>query len=164
MKFKEIRWVIIVGFFVLSMVNIWFGLLGFICMGLPIVQALMGKGKVHCQHHCPRGSFLGKVVSKISLRNSIPKFMLTNKFRNGVLILMGIMLTISMIHSGGELKKIAFGLFRLMGISFIVGIVMGIFYKPKSWCAICPMGHACNLITNAQNKGRDETPKRRKSA
>lgn len=148
MKFKDIRWVIIVAFFILSVINIWFGLFGFICMGLPIFQAIRGKGKIHCQSHCPRGSFLSKIVSKFSLRNSIPKFMLTKKFRNGILIGMVIMLTISMIHSGGDPKKIAFGIFRLMGISFIVGIVMGIFYKPKSWCAICPMGHATTLITN----------------
>ena len=164
MKFKEFRWVIIVTFFVLSIINIWFGLLGFICMGLPIVQALMGRGKIHCQKHCPRGSFLGKIVSKISLRNSIPKFMLSNKFKNGVLVLMGIMLSISLIHTGGNPKMIAFALFRLMGISFIVGIVMGIFYKPKSWCVICPMGHACNLITTAKSSSDSKVTVDRRSA
>lgn len=166
MSFKDVRWVIIVAFFALSAINIWFGLFGFICMGAPIYQALRGRGKLHCQSHCPRGSFLAKVVSKVSLRNAIPKFMLTNKFRNGVLVLMVTMLTISMIHSGGDPKKIAFGLFRLMGISFIVGIVMGIFYKPKSWCAICPMGHSANLITKAQKKktGSDNTKQEKKRA
>lgn len=152
MKFKDYRWIIILSFFALALINIWFGLLGFICMGLPIFQSLRGKGKLHCKSHCPRGSFLGKIVSKISFRNSLPKFMLTNKFRNGVLILMGVMLTISMIHSGGDPKKIAFGIFRLMGISFVVGIIMGIFYKPKSWCAICPMGHGTNLLDGALYK------------
>lgn len=150
MKLKEFRWIVIIGFFVLSIINIWFGLLGFICMGLPLFQALRGEGKIHCQSHCPRGSFLQRVVSKISFRGAIPKFMLTNKFKNILLIVMGLMLTFSMIHSGGEPKKIAFSLFRMMGISFIVGIVMGIFYKPKSWCAVCPMGHATNLITKAK--------------
>ena len=147
MKFKDVRWIVIVSFFILSIINVWFGLLGFICMGLPIYQALRGRGKIHCTNHCPRGSFLSKIVSKISFRNKIPKFMTTKGFRHLVLSLMMIMLTISMVHSGGDPKKIAFGIFRLMGISFIFGIVMGIFYKPKSWCAICPMGHATNLIT-----------------
>lgn len=168
MKFKDVRWLVIITFFVLSVSNIWFGLLGFICMGLPIYQALRGRGKLHCRSHCPRGSFLAKIISKVSLRNSIPKFMLTNNFRNIILIGMIVMLTISMIHSGGNPKKIAFGLFRLMGISFIVGIVMGIFYKPKSWCAICPMGHATNLITNtkerSKNKKKESLKPRRKSA
>lgn len=163
MKFKDVRWVIIISFFILSVFNVWFGLLGFVCMGLPIYQALRGRGKIHCRSHCPRGSFLAKVVSKVSLRNSIPKFMLTNRFRNIVLLLMIIMLTISMIHSGGNPKKIAFGLFRLMGMSFIVGIVMGIFYKPKSWCAICPMGHATNLITNTKERSKVRRNELRKS-
>lgn len=164
MKLKEIRWIIIISFFALAIYNVWFGLLGFICMGLPIFQALRGKGKIHCKSHCPRGSFLGKIISKISVRNSLPKFMLTNKFRNGVLILMGIMLTISMIHSGGDLQKIAFGIFRLMGISFIVGIIMGIFYKPKSWCAICPMGHATNLIDKKIYSNKNKRIKKKKAA
>ncbi len=154
MKFNEVRWIIIVMFFVLSITNIWFGLFGVICMGLPIFQALRGKGKLHCKSHCPRGSFLSKVVSKISLRNSLPKFMLTNGFKNTLLIIMGVMLTISMIHSGGNPKKIAFGLFRLMGISFIFGIVLGIFFKPKAWCAICPMGHSTTLITNLKTRNK----------
>lgn len=158
MKFKEFRWVIIITFFVLSIFNVWFGLLGFICMGLPIFQALRGKGKIHCRSHCPRGSFFSEIISKISLRKSLPKFMLSNGFRNGVLVLMGIMLTISMIHSGGDPKKIAFSVFRLMGMSFLVGIIMGIFYKPKSWCAICPMGHGTNLIDKALYKKVKKVP------
>lgn len=159
MKFKDVRWVLIISFFTLAMVNIWFGLLGFICMTLPIYQALRGKGKIHCKSHCPRGSFFSKVISKISLRNSIPKFMLTKIFRNIVLIGMGVMLTMSMIHAGGDPKKVAFGIFRLMGISFIVGIVMGIFYKPKSWCAICPMGHAATIITNMKVRNKYKRPR-----
>lgn len=154
MKFKDIRWVIIISFFILSAVNVWFGLLGFICMSLPLFQAIKGRGKLHCKSHCPRGSFLSKVVSKVSLRNKVPKFLLTVKARNIVLMLMMLMLTISMIHSGGNPKKIAFGLFRLMGISFIFGIVMGIFYKPKTWCAICPMGHSAILITNLKVRNK----------
>lgn len=149
MKLKDSKWIIIIAFFVMAIINVWFGLLGFICMGLPIFQALRGKGKLHCKSHCPRGSFLGRIVSKISLRKSLPKFMRTKKFRHGILVLMGIMLSISFIHAGGDPKKIAFVVFRLMGISFIFGIVLGIFYKPKAWCAICPMGHSTKLIENA---------------
>lgn len=148
--FKSWSWVIIVTFFILSIVNVWFGLLGFICMGAPVFHALKGEGKIHCQKYCPRGSFFAQILAKISLRNKLPTFMTTNKFRNGVLAVMGIMMTVSMIHSGGDPEKIAFGIFRMMFVSFIVGNVLGLFYKPKSWCAVCPMGHGVNLITKAQ--------------
>ncbi|MGL1892561.1 MAG: hypothetical protein OCD02_13105 [Spirochaetaceae bacterium] len=154
MSFKNIRWVIIVAFFVLSIINVWFGLLGFICMGLPIYQAARGRGKIHCKSHCPRGSFLSKIVSKVSLRNSMPKFLLSKKVKNIIIILMITMLTLSIIHAGADPKKIAFSVFRLMGISFVFGIVMGIYYKPKSWCAICPMGHGTTLITNLKVRNK----------
>ncbi|ERJ11837.1 4Fe-4S binding protein [Haloplasma contractile] len=139
-------WVIIVSFFVLSIYNIWFGLFGFVCMLTPMVHALRGKGKLHCAKHCPRGSFLGKWLPYMSLNKRLPKFMTKKPFKHGVLIFMILMLSFSLYHSGFEPKKVAMSLFRFMGASFIVGILLGVIYKPRSWCAICPMGHATGLI------------------
>ena len=51
-------------------------------------------------------------------------------------------------HSGGQIDKIAFALFRFMFASFVVGVLMGVFFKPRSWCQVCPMGHATGLITD----------------
>lgn len=141
-------WIIIVSFFILSIYNVYFGLFGIICMTMPMYHALKGEGKAHCSFYCPRGSFLGKFLGKFSMQNTLPRFMRTKKFKNGMLILMITMLSLSMIHSGGQIDKIAFALFRFMFASFIVGILMGVFFKPRSWCQICPMGHATGLITD----------------
>jgi membrane-associated HD superfamily phosphohydrolase len=145
-------WILIISFFLLSIFDSRFGILGFICMGAPIYQALRGRGKIHCSKYCPRGSFLGKFLSRISLNHTLPKFMRTKQFKHGLLILMMSMFTLALIHSGFVFEKIAFALFRLMGVSFLVGIVLGIFYKPRSWCQICPMGHGTSLISNLQKK------------
>jgi len=90
--------------------------------------------------YCPRGSFLGKFLAKISLGVALPKFMGTRNFKNGLLILMGTVFTFAIFHSGGDFTKLASAFYRFMGISFIVGILMGITYKPRSWCVVCPMG------------------------
>ena len=141
-------WILIITFFLLSILDIRFGILGFICMGAPIYHALRGRGKIHCSKYCPRGSFLGKFLSYISFNNTLPRFMRTNKFKNVLLLIMITMLTLSIIHSNFVFEKIAFSLFRFMGVSFILGIALGIFYKPRSWCQICPMGHGTALINN----------------
>ena len=146
----EWAWIIIVTFFVLSIVDFRFGVLGFICMGAPIIQALKGNGKVHCVKYCPRGSFLGQVVDRLSRGYKMPKFMKNNRFKDGLLFLMVVMLTISMSHANGDYSKIAFTMFRFMGSSFIVGILMGIFFKGRSWCVICPMGRATSKIQQVQ--------------
>lgn len=139
-------WILIVGFFGLSIINIWFGLFGFVCMGMPVYHALRGRGKIHCSKYCPRGSFLGKFLAKVSLNNTLPSFMRTKAFKNILLIFMLSMFSFSLIHSHFVPIKIAMALFRLMLASFIVGIVMGIFFKPRSWCQVCPMGHGTAII------------------
>lgn len=144
-------WIIIVSFFVLSIIDFRFGILGIVCMTAPIYHALRGRGKIHCSHYCPRGSFLGKFLQRISFNNTVPKWMRSKLAKHILLGLMVTLLTISMIHSKGNFSMIAFSLFRFMGASFIVGIIMGVIFKPRSWCQVCPMGHATGLIKNVMD-------------
>lgn len=156
MKFLKIprkfHWVLIVMFFALSIVNTWFGLLGIICMGSPIAHAVKGNGRKHCTKYCPRGSFLATFMKRISFDNSLPAFMKKKSFRHILLGLMVVMLTLGISHAWGDAYRIAFTLFRFMGVSFLFGIFLGIVFKPKSWCTICPMGHASTLITEVRRK------------
>lgn len=145
-------WIFMILFLSLSIYNFIFGLLGMICMGAPIYHALRGRGKVHCAKYCPRGSLLGVFLKKISLNNSAPKFMFTKKFKNGLLIFMLTVFTFSMAHTGGDIHKIAFAMFRFMSMSLVIGILMGIFFKPRSWCGVCPMGHGTVLIDQQLKK------------
>ena len=149
---QDLRWIIIVSFFTLSIINVWFGLLGILCMTAPLYHAIRGRGRHHCRYHCPRGSFMNNIIRRISLGYSMPRFMATKTFRHILLGTMVIMLSLGLWHSGGDAKKIAFILFRFMGISFIFGSLLGIIFKSKSWCAVCPMGHAAVLITDIRKK------------
>ncbi|WP_053955752.1 hypothetical protein [Inediibacterium massiliense] len=133
---QQWSWIIIIAFFVLSIVNMWFGLFGFVCMGMPIYHALRGRGKIHCSKYCPRGSFLGKFLPNISLNKTLPSFMRTKYFKNFLLILMMTMFGISLYHSQFIPIKVAKAIFRLMFASFIVGTIMGIIFKPRSWCQV----------------------------
>lgn len=156
----EWSWIIIVSFFVLSILDFRFGIFGIACMGAPIYHALRGRGKVHCSHYCPRGSFLGKFLDKVSFNNNAPKWMRGKVAKNALLILMITLLTISMIHAHGNFNKIAFSLFRFMGASFVVGILMGVIFKSRTWCQVCPMGHATGLIKKAmESKNKKESKK-----
>jgi polyferredoxin len=63
---------------------------------------------------------------------------------------MGTVFTFAIIHSGGDFTKLSTAFYRFMGVSFIVGIIMGILFKPRSWCVVCPMGHATQVIKEIQ--------------
>lgn len=145
-------WIIIISFFLLGIIDFKFGIFGFICMTAPIYHAIKGEGKVHCSKYCPRGSFLGKFLKHVSMDIPLPSYMRTKKAKNIILALMLTVFSFSMIHTGFEFNKMAFALFRFMGMSFAVGIIMGIFFKPRSWCQICPMGHMAGLTANQSKK------------
>ncbi|MDU1443065.1 MAG: 4Fe-4S binding protein [Clostridium cochlearium] len=139
-------WIFLVSFITLSILDIRFGLLGFICMSLPMYQAIRGRGKIHCSHYCPRGSFLGNFLKHISLNNPLPKSMRSKTFKGILLTLMITMFTISLIHAGPDINKIGFAIFRFMTSSLILGVILGVIFKPRSWCQVCPMGYGTELI------------------
>lgn len=145
-------WIFMVLFIVLSILDIRFGILGFICMTAPMYHAIKGRGKVHCSHYCPRGSLLGKFLSNVSLQNNLPKGLKGKTVKNILLILMMTMFSISLIHAGPNLERIAFAVFRLMTASLALGIIMGMIFRPRSWCQVCPMGYATGLIKKVQDK------------
>lgn len=144
----EWSWIILVGFLILSIADARFGILGVICIATPLYHAFKGRGKVHCSHYCPRGSLLGKMLASISLQNNMPAWLRGKAAKNTVLSLMILMFGISLFHAGLDFVKISFAIFRLMGVSLLVGILMGVIFKPRSWCQVCPMGHATGLIKN----------------
>jgi len=74
--------------------------------------------------------------------------MRASAFKNAFLSLMVIMLTISLSHNHDSIQAIGMALFRFMAASLAVGLTLGIFYQPRSWCQVCPMGHATSIIAN----------------
>lgn len=117
--------------------------------GCTNVSCLRGGrgGKVHCAKYCPRGSLLGRLLENVSMQNKLPKFMTKKNFKHGLLAVMLIVFfSISMYHAGWNFYKIAFSMFRFMTMSLAIGIIMGIVFKPRSWCTVCPMGTGTGLI------------------
>lgn len=145
-------WILIILFFLLSIVNVYFGFLGLICMTKPMYHAFKGRGKIHCSHYCPRGAILGKSLKNFSFNKNLPDWMRTNFFKNTLIFLMLFMFAFSIFHSGGDMKKIAFAITRLMFASFAVGIIMGVFFKPRAWCQVCPMGTGTGYISKMVDK------------
>ncbi len=138
-------------FILLSILNIKFGLLGLLCMAAPIFHAFRGRGKVHCSHYCPRGSILQKFLKNISMNNNLPKSIRIHG-KKVLLTLMIILFSLSLIHAAPNINRIAFAIFRFMTASLAIGVITGVFFKPRAWCQVCPMGYAAELV--AKNKKR----------
>lgn len=136
-----------IAFFILSVVNVYFGFFGLICMAKPMYHAFRGRGKIHCSHYCPRGAILGRGLKNFSFNNNLPDWMRKKNFKNIVIGLMLFMFGLSLVKAGGDLEKTAFAVTRLMIASTVVAVVMGIFFKPRAWCQVCPMGTGTGYIS-----------------
>lgn len=148
-------WIFMVIFIMLSIIDFRFGLLGMFCMGAPLYHAFRKKGKIHCSHYCPRGSLLGKFLKNLSMEQNMPSWAKSKFSKNILLIIMMIMFSFSLYHANQEgfnIMKTGFAIFRMMTVSLAVGIIIGIIFKPRSWCQVCPMGHATALIDKAMKK------------
>jgi hypothetical protein len=143
-------WVFLVLFFLLSFIDVRFALAGFICMAFPIAFAVAGKGKRHCSHYCPRGSFFGKFLPFISLKKPLPEFMNTKWFKTLLLVLMFTNFGVLLYQMGWGYENIGRAIFKMMLRSFLIGLMFGIISLPRSWCKVCPMGYAAGMIRDVK--------------
>ena len=79
--------------------------------------------------------------------------MRTNYFKLSLFFFMMGMFTVSMIKANGDLYQMGFGIFRLIIVSTVIAVLMGIFTKPRAWCQVCPMGYASGVIRDIKKKG-----------
>jgi len=145
-SFMEWSWILILLFFGLSFIDIRFAYLGFLCMIAPIALAISGKGKIHCSHYCPRGSFFGKFLSFVSMKNSLPSFMTTKWFKYTLFVAMFTSFGFCFYQMGIGVENVASAVLNMMIRSSLIGMIIGIVFMPRSWCKICPMGLVAGLI------------------
>ncbi len=140
--------------------NLWppFGLYGFVCMFTPIVIALSGKGKMSCARICPRGSFIGTFTRPVTRGGNMPQKMHSKAFR---LILWAVMMGSFIVLMIWAVPKGVYILGKsvliFMEAATLLAFLAGVFFKPRSWCTICPMGYTSGNIRDfkAKRKARE---------
>ena len=120
----------------------FYPMLGFIVLGLITIFMILAskRGRFYCGWLCPMGAFHERLLSKVSFKNKIPLFIKSNWFRWVLFsLMMGLMFS-RLLMAWGDAKAVG-AVFRLMWIvSTGLAIGLGIYYKPRTWCAVCPMG------------------------
>lgn len=53
------------------------------------------------------------------------------------------------------IAKFAFGFYSLMLTSTLIGLIVMVLFKPRSWCTFCPMGTMTQTICKIKNKSND---------
>lgn len=147
--FHKWAWIMLI---IYCTVGIFYPLIGaaaLICMLAPSVVAVF-KGRMWCGYFCPRGSFNDIILSKISLKNKVPGFFKAAWFRLTFLtVLMGAF-AIQIILAWGSFYEVSLVFVRMIIITTVITIVLGIGYNQRAWCMICPMGTMAHYIARLQ--------------
>lgn len=155
-KFKSIRnytWIYFLAMMFLANYNRYFGLLGFISMFTPIILSVMGYGRLFCSHICDRGSFLGKVKYMNLGRYSLPMKYQRRPYKILYLSIMLSHFSINLLRAE-SLYQVGDAIFKLFLSSTILGVLLGIIFKPRTWCQICPMGFMQSEIDKKVTKSK----------
>lgn len=110
------------------------------------------KGRYWCGNYCPRGSFYDNVIAKISSQKPIPAVFRSKVFRVSVLIIIMSMFSIQMYFAWGNLPAMGLIFLRIIFVTTIIGIILGIFYHQRTWCSFCPMGTIASFLSGKAKK------------
>ncbi|WP_105615549.1 4Fe-4S binding protein [Vallitalea okinawensis] len=134
--------ILIAGFF-----DIRYAFLAVLCMILPLLIALAGKGRYWCGNLCPRGSFFDLIFGKLSSNNRVPGIIKSIPVRLLVMTTMFSIFGLGIFNSGGDLLYIAHVIYKIVVVTTIVGMFLALIFNKRAWCSICPMGSLSAFIT-----------------
>ncbi|MCF8219831.1 MAG: hypothetical protein K9I29_10270 [Bacteroidales bacterium] len=123
----------------------WINFMGYIALvfAMLILMSPLFYRKNSCKTLCPRRSFLNTVVSPYSFRNKMPRFLTKSVTRKIILgIFVGMLIT-RLIITNGQVGIVFVG---MCTVSTLAAVFLGILYKPRSWCSVCPVGEGKNMI------------------
>lgn len=144
---KKYSYMILITFIIAGMFNRKIALIAIICMVAPLVFALLGRGRYWCGNLCPRGNFYDNVISRISYKKPVPKFLKSNIFRALVIVFMFYMFGTGLYKSWGDTAGVGMVFYRMIVVTTIVGIILGAMYSNRTWCNFCPMGTLSAFIS-----------------
>lgn len=133
------------------------------CMFAPIFAGVFkNKTAVVCGSTCGRGSFLIKLWNKVSLKGKMPMFLnskwfkllatialLSMFFRNVI-----INLILSDAAWADRIMNFSINMRVMINVTGLIALVVGFFFKPKTWCVFCPMGTVGKVLGSKIHKKR----------
>ena len=162
-------WIWTIIYFALGFFNILFAWLGMIDFLLPLGFALFGGNKWFCNHLCGRGP--AWMYSKW-FRYGFLAFFLTmfgnmlfqtwlvgagvSSLREAVKLFWTFRVPWGWAYTPGLvpdwIAQFSFGFYSLMLTSLLLGLIVMVLYKPRTWCAFCPMGTMTQLVCKWEHR------------
>ncbi len=116
--------------------------LGYIAIAMLLFMLILSlfRGRYYCGWFCAMGSFHERLLALFSRKKKMLPVFKAPWFRWLIFVLMMGLLLSRLILAEGDPKKIGAAFVMMWTISTGMGIWLGLLWKPRSWCSICPMG------------------------
>lgn len=131
-----------------------FGYFLIACLAFAMASATM-LGRYWCNWFCPRGSFLEFFLSKASRRKTFPVLFKKRSFFASVVAIFMFMMALNFLllyPTYSVIDALGVTLTRLLVISTIVAIILGVAYEPRAWCSFCPGATFAKLAAGFESK------------
>lgn len=158
LKEKSHKWSWLVLFFFIFMGLFYpaVGLVAIVCMLAPLVVAVF-RGRMWCAFYCPRGSFLDRVVSKFSLKQKYPALFKAVWFKWLIVVALLSAFAIQLTIAGNSLVAMGAVFVRMVLLTTLAALGLGIKFIPRTWCGICPMGTLAGYMGRACTRLRKDS-------
>lgn len=93
-----------------------------------------------CSNACPRAKILGGFFRRFSRNRPTPPSLYTGQMR---MVLCGALLFCSISQTSRywkDLPRLGLFFWSVCVVSLVFAIAFALLYKPRSWCALCPVG------------------------
>lgn len=145
-RWQPYLFLILLAFLAIGLVYPAIGVVALVCMLAPVVIAPF-RGRYWCGNFCPRGSFWDNVITKVSPGKPIPPFFRSKGLRVFMLAFIMTMFSVQTYFAWGDLAAMGRVFINLILVTTIVGIILGVVYHQRTWCAFCPMGTLASWLS-----------------
>lgn len=98
------------------------------------------RNRWFCGKACPRAYILGGFLPGISRYKNLPRFLYSDGLRSvlcGFLLICAVGQTSRLFHN---LQALGWFFWFVCAGTFAFALILGLAYKPRAWCALCPVG------------------------
>lgn len=122
-----------------------------ITMTVGIVGAFF-RGRYSCGNICPRGSFYDTLFRLVGGTRPTPAFLSNMTFRWLTAAILMTAITVQVAQNPSDPLHWGRVFWLACAVTTAVGVVLGYFYRPRTWCSFCPVGTMANAIGGHKDK------------
>ena len=118
----------------------WLGFIVPFVMFIGMLSPLLNRGRYVCGNFCPRGAFFDRIIRSLSQQKKIPHFLKNPIFRWLVFGALFGFFIVQVIRFPFTAENLGHIFWLMCTVTTAIGVVLGVFFSHRSWCAFCPIG------------------------